>query len=401
MGLYLFFASFVIFAGLFWGLKLYTHFSPTSFLQHQEKTIFNVLGASCLVGGTLLSVFSPVFPIFLFVTVSGFVGLGLEYFSLSKIWKNIFCCLISLGGFLILYKLDIDISLILSPSFLLTYLGVCVLAIAASPISKKWKLIFSFLLCLGGSFLLVQNSIVMPLFMALAWFGLWSLFVWFDRFPFVSFLTSVSWVVALFSIGLVIQTVPYFALYSVSLIGAIVIAIGYFQLSQKQLVLGRLTASLVGFIFGAIWSYFLITGAVFQVATAFGYYLFEGVVLGIAFYTHRPLQTYLTGMLARPDLAPKSVKVVFSHLLILSFLSAMTLHLKWSVSPILIFPLGIILVDLYLRLNALIHPQPTWGELLKNAKESFSLLSKKTQKKSSSPKDTCPKKTQKKRKSSK
>ncbi len=349
MGLYLFFASFVIFAGLFWGLKLYTHFSPTAFLQHQEKTIVNVLGASCLVGGTLLSVFSPVFPIFLFVTVSALVGLGLEYFSLQK----------------------------------------------------KWKLIFSFLLCLGGSFLLVQNSIITPFFMALAWFGLWRLFVWFDHFPFVSFLTSVSWVVALFSIGLVMQNVPYFVLYSVSLIGAIVIAIGYFQLSQKQLVLGRLMASLAGFIFGAIWSYFLITGAVFQVATAFGYYLFEGVVLGIAFYTHRPLQTYLTGMLARPDLAPKSVKVIFSHLLILSFLSAMTLHLKWTVSPILIFALGIILVDLYLRLNALIHPQPTWGELLKNAKESFSLLPKKTQKKSSSPKDTSPKKTQKKRKSSK
>ena len=348
----LFCVCFVAFIGLLWGVKLYARFYPTSFLHHQELTTAVALYGAFLFGGLLLSIFS-----------------FLPFSSLA-IW-----CIS----------------------------GLAVLGLECSSFPKKWKIIFSFLLCLSNVLSLYQfdqNAVLGSFLMALLWLGIWRLWVLFDHFPFVSFLTSISWTIALVLVGIVMHTIPTVLLIPVALIGSGVVAASYFQLVQRKAILGYLTSSLAGFVWAGVWVYFLTTGSFFQVLTAFGYYIFEGVVLGVAFYLHRPLQTYLGRMLSFPQLASKAVSVVFSHLLILSFLAAMTLHMKFGVAPVLIFALVVVLVDLSLRLNVLVHPQPSWKELLKNTKDSLSVLVKQVKdKKNISSKKT--KKTQKKRKKKK
>ncbi|MGN0919898.1 MAG: hypothetical protein ACI4OR_04000 [Alphaproteobacteria bacterium] len=349
---FLFCVCAITFIGLLFGLKLCAHFCPTSFLPHNEKSTAIALYSAFLLAGLALSVFS-------------FLP-----FSVWGVW--------ALSGF-------------------------AVLGLRCSSFSKKWKRIFSFLLCLGAVLTLYQlnqTAVLFSCLFALFWWGIWSLYVWFDRFAFVSFLTSVSWMIALFSVGAVMHTVPASLMAASGVMGAGVLAVSYFRLGQKKPILGPLTASLAGFIWAGIWTYFLTTGAFIQVLTGLGYYLFEGIFLVIALYFHRPLQTFLERLLAFGPLAPKAVRILFSHLLILSFLSAMTLQIKATVAPVLIFALAVVLIDLYLRLNTLLHPQPAWRELFKNTKDSLLLLTKQAQKKEAPlPKTT--KKTRKKRKTKK
>ena len=79
----------------------------------------------------------------------------------------------------------------------------------------------------------------------------------------------------------------------------------------------------------------------------------------------------------------------------------MSLHLKGTLTPVLIFALVIVLVDLYLRLNVLIHPQPTWRELLKNTKDSCKLFTQQLRQKATTKKRGPAKSRQKKRKTKK
>ena len=346
----LFSVCLIVFIGFLLGVKLYARVYPAFFLHYKERVLAGTLYASFLTGGILLSVTS-------FLPVSALA-----------VWAAA---------------------------------GLAVLGLETSSCSGKWKTPLSLLLCLGTALTVYQfdkNAVFGAVFIAFVWWGIWRFFLWFDRFPFVSFLTSVSWTVALFSVGLVMHTVPNLLLILLSLIGTGVMATAYFCLLQKQPILGRLSASLAGFIWAGIWAYFCATGAVFQTFTAFGYYLFEGIALAVCFYFHRPLQTYLERMLAFPDLASKAVSVIFSHLLILSFLAAMTLQMKLTVAPVLIFALIVVLVDLHLRLSSLIHPQPTWRELLKNTKESFSLLTQQFKKEPVKKKIVSPKKHTRKKK---
>ena len=318
----------LIFIALLLGVQLYARFFPAFFLRAQEKVLALAFYISFLVGGIILS--------------------AAHFFPLSS---------------LIVWAVA----------------GLAALGMDCSSFSKRWKALLSFGLCMGSVLNLYQfsqNAVFWTLGGALIWWGIWRLWVWFDRFPLISFLTSLSWMFALCSVGLFMHTIPFFLLVPVSLIGTGVVAVSFFQLSQKKPFLGALSASLAGFVWGGIWFYFLSAGAVFQVLTAFGYYLFEGIALAIACYYHRPLQTYLTELLAFPNLASKAVSVVFSHLLILSFLSAMTIGMNLTVAPVLLFALIIILVDLYLRLSSLMNPQPTWRELFKNTKEGLFLFTK-------------------------
>ena len=90
----------------------------------------------------------------------------------------------------------------------------------------------------------------------------------------------------------------------------------------------------------------------------------------MALFCQRPAQTLLSGALMNPQYAAKAAKSVFKHVLLLSFFAAVMMRTRY-VAPLLIFALVVVLWDLYLRLNNLKNPLPTWRELLKNTRQGM------------------------------
>lgn len=250
------------------------------------------------------------------------------------------------------------------------FAGGGILAFSQAKMSAKKRLLFQGLLCFSSILALYQVSetaFIFSLLLAFLWWMMWRVIVWFDQFPFTSLLVSLGWTMALLATGLLIHTIPNSIVAIVALLGTITFLFGYVRAAQKQPVWGSLISSLLGFAWAGIWAYFLNLGAISQTLTAFGYYLFEFVFLIFAFLYHKPLQTFLAKSLMNPQYASKAIGFVFSHILLLSFFAAVMIH-KGNI-PLLLFALVIVLLDLYVRLNALENPLPTWRELLKNTRE--------------------------------
>ena len=331
-----------VFFGIFGGLKAFRHFYPEKYVHQQGIVDGCFLYGGLLGGGLILSLLS-------FLPIS-------------------FC------GFWML-------------------MGLGILGIEKSSFPCKWKALLSFLLCWGAVLNLYfpfEPAFLSGLFVAFCiWFG-WQVFVIFDRYAFTSLLVSLCWAIAVVGIHFILPgIVPMKWMIAACLLGICVMALMYSGLSEKSAVLGRMPALFCGFMWACFWGYFLTKGAVVQTTIAWGYYLFEATVLCTAYLTHKPLQTFWGRLAQDPKFASKAMRVVFSHLLILSFLSVMSLGIQ-APNLILIFVLLIVLMDLYLRLTAIEKPQPTWKELLKETKSGMTCLLHEWQKKAPSVKQDSP-----------
>ena len=290
--------------------------------------------------------------------------------------------------------------------FTLIALGsLAILGIADCSFSKMGKLALSFLLCfISASFLYPFSGHFLQIFsLALFWGFSWGIFVFFDRFPFVSSLVSFSWALGIVSVGLIARRIPEMIIVQVALLASIIALFSRFKASRGSFNLGQNTACLFGFFWAGIWTYFISTGAIVQTLIPFGYYLFEGIILLTAFILHRPMMTFGERLMLQGQFTAKATNIIFLHLLFLSFLSAMSMYSTYSMTNVLVFAWLLILIDLYVRLNALEHPIPTWREMFKDTKNSMLTLvdevksSRTPQKKKAVPK----KKTNKKRKKKK
>ena len=327
---------FFTYLGVWFGIKSYVHFHQKFFLNHKEFTEGTALYLALLFGMGLFSFMS--FIPFTIVALWGFAGAGILSFSQIQI-------------------------------------------------SMKKHLFFQGLLCLASVLALYpfsENSLT-SLSLAFLWWFIWRVMVWFDRFPLTSLLVSLGWTMAILTTGLLLRTIPNTIVAITSLLGAMTFLFSSFKVSQKQPVLGQLISSLLGFVWAGVWIYFLKLGAVFQTLTAFGYYLFEVGFLIVALICHKPFQTLLAGSLTDPQLAPKAVKSVFSHILLLSLCATVMMRIP-SASLFLLFALAVLLLDLYLRLNNLKNPLPTWRELFKNAHQGMTDLVEQVKQTAFSPK---------------
>ena len=319
-GMSLFFVCILIFFGILFGLKTYIRFYPAKFLAHQDIAEAVTFFLGILLGGGILFAFHPNLSLFVWI-----IG------------------------------------------------GLCAFVLTFSSFSKKGKIFLSLLLCWGMVWNLDPSTGPLTFKMLLStalWWGGWHLFAWFDRFPLTSLVVSLGWMLAFVSVGVLMRFMPVGCIVQVGLLGTATMALMYFKFSERKPFLGRMSSSLAGFLWMGVWGLFMVQGALVQTITAWGYYLFEIAVLGMALIRHRPLQTYLGRLLEQPALASKAFSAVFSHVLILSFLSAMTMHMMGS-RIFLIFILLVVLIDLYFRLHVLENPQPTWRELLKNTKTTL------------------------------
>ena len=231
---------------------------------------------------------------------------------------------------------------------------------------------------------------------------LWRVFVFFDRFPITSFLVTLTWIISLLSIGF-FQNFPGALMLQVAFLTVITIISMQVNLKNKSPFLGRISASLIGFLWLGVWCYFLAKGSIIQTVSMFGYYVFESIILLIAFFKKKPLETFLFHLIQEPKFIKKSVSVVFYHLLILSFCGVMTMQMELNyATSLILFVTVIVLVDLYIRLGAFEKPIPTWKELFSDTKKSILSMAdqfkQKSQKKEkiSSRKESSHKKTKKK-----
>ena len=213
----------------------------------------------------------------------------------------------------------------------------------------------------------------------------WRVFVFFDRFPIVSFLVMLSWIIPLFGVGF-LQNFPMEVMVQSVFLGVIALASMQINFKQKSPCLGRISSSLVGFLWMIIWCYFLAKGAIIQTISMYGYYLFEILILLLAFLRKKPLETFLFHLVKEKKFATKAISVVFYHLLILSFFGTMAMRMNGKfVYSLILFVMGIIFADLYVRLNAFENPVPTWGQLFSDTKKGVLSIAdqfkKKTQKK--------------------
>ena len=322
-----------------------------------------------------MGLFIPLICICL-ITYVGFF-LGLKFYPRLK-WKypsELVETTILYVSFLISSGIACCLSFVpLSWFFVLNLGALTVLGIKLLSFSKRWKWGLSFLLCLVSVLCLYDDSILSVFFLTLFWGIAWGIFFFFDRFPLVSSLVSVCWTFGIVFVGLVMRGIPEMIIFQTALFGGCIAIFSRFKLLQKNPRLGCLPALMGGFIWAGLWTYFISKGAVIQTLVSFGYYLFEAVFLIGAFVLHRPLTTLLEQLLARSQFSSKATNIVFTHTLALSFLSIMSMQMNQSTAPLLLIALGIILIDLYMRLNALEHPIPTWREMFKDTKESVMLL---------------------------
>ena len=200
---------------------------------------------------------------------------------------------------------------------------------------------------------------------------LWQMFVFFDRFPITTFLVTLSWIIPLLGVGF-FQGFPGMLMLQVVFLTVITIVSMQVNLKQKTPFLGKISASLIGYLWMGIWCYFLAKGAIFQTVSMFGYYIFEGIILFIAYFKRKPLETFLFHLIQEPKFIKKAVSVVFYHLLILGFCGIMTMQMPFNYAcSLILFVMFVVFIDLYMRLAAFEKPIPTWRELFSDTKKSI------------------------------
>ncbi len=253
--------------------------------------------------------------------------------------------------------------------------GLITISISALSPSKTWKYGLSALLCYFSVLFFYQfwgHSLFYSFALTAVWGLLWAVFVFFNRFPLTSSLVSFSWMLGIVCVGPIMSGIPRMIIAESALLGISVMVYSRFKLLQKKLILGETTSFLIGFLWSGVWTYFVSQGGLFQTITAYGYYLFEGIILGLAFFFQKKIITFPSDIVSK--LSSKSTAIIFSHLLILSFLSMLTMRMNQSIIPVLIFSVLVILLDLYMRLSALENPLPTWREMFRDAKDSVLIL---------------------------
>ena len=290
----------------------------------------------------------------------------------------------------------------LSLFFVLNTGGLLAIIIQHAPFSLKLKLLLSFCLCLCSTLCLypsTEHFLLMPVVLTLFWGITWGIFVLFDCCSFVSYIVSLCWGIAIVAVGLVMRTIPQMIIAQTALLTVSITVFSCVRFSQKKTNLGKTVASLMGFIWGGILTYFVNSGAVLQTFILFGYYFFEGIILLGLFLTRKNMVTLLEHLLNVPQVRSKAMGIIFSHLLILSFLSSMTMSVRGDIVPALIFVLVVVLMDLYLRLSTLETPMPTWRELFKSTFQGITDFTKQIKqnvpvsKKTTSSKKKTPKRT--------
>ena len=307
------------------------------------------------------------------------LGMGIRFFAKSypKIFlrctdlvdASAFLIALLLGGVVLFLFSDLPFTTLLS--WVLG--GLVILGIPYLKVKKNYNFLAEFLLCLVCSFFLFQSvNPFIAVVLALLWWGMWHIFVFFNTFALVSFITSLSWGIALLITGFIIQNISLGMLGQIALVCISASALSRVKLSQKLPVFGKLSVAIIGFAWGGIWTYFLSNGALLQTITAFGYYLFEAIFLCLMIIKHQPLETFLTKLLKYPQFASKAVSITFSHTLILSFIAALMIGGKRLPVAASLFILTIVLIDLYMRFNAFEHPVPTWKGVFKDLKNTFS-----------------------------
>ncbi len=253
--------------------------------------------------------------------------------------------------------------------------GTSTIGISVLTPSKSWKCGLSALLCYLSVLFLYQfygYSLFYSLILAVVWGILWAVFVFFNRYPLTSSLVSFAWMLGIVCVGLIISEIPRMLIAGSALLGTSVMMFSHFKTFQKKLVLNETVSFFIGFLWAGVWTYFVSQGGLFQTITAYGYYLFEGIILGLTFFFHKKSPSFLSDNVLK--FSSKSTAIIFSHLLILSFLSMMTMRMNQNIVSVLIFALIIVLLDLYMRLNALENPLPTWREMFRDTKDSVIIL---------------------------
>ena len=253
--------------------------------------------------------------------------------------------------------------------------GAAIFWMEEGKFSLKKKLLFQLFLSLGSVLTFSDLTFSPDLLwkvpgLVLMFEGFWHIFVWFNRFPSVSFINVLSWILALLGMGLLIQTVPDFIIGPVVFLGVTEFILMRFNLSRGLPCFNPKEALLFGFLWGSLFTYFISSGAIVQTFCFWGYYLFEGIFLGIALVYRRSLVPFLSHLIEQSKWASKAVGFVFSHMLILSFFGAMTLRLRGAASGAIIFVLVIVLIDLFLRLHNLEYPSPTCWEIFSDLKKA-------------------------------
>jgi len=222
----------------------------------------------------------------------------------------------------------------------------------------RYKCFWMMFLALFGSALMPEIFPSLPLslnsqvLMALTWFSVMSLVIWFDQEPLVSFLTASSWALAFSLICLVPNAFPpQLTVWMVLSVAAFWGTLNMLARYLGVVSLGPYGSTILGFIMGGVLAVFVGYGRYTAAVTLSGYYLFELFFIMLTCFGYHPLRMEKGDFaLSRSLVETKSsglIRILGFHLICLALLGVVPLKPEWN-GVLLILSL-VFLLDLYNR----------------------------------------------------
>lgn len=265
---------------------------------------------------------------------------------------------------------------------------------------KLWpykKLFWTPFVCLIGTYLIFTAlpTSEITLWKCLGAFFAWLLVMWivmfFDRLPFLSFLTMTSWTMAMTAVGLSAQNIPMAVVVMSVVVFIPLLAISNGLFNGIQAILGPYGSTLLAFVMGGMMATCIASQAYVSATVFVGYYLFEGLLFLMAYLGLHPLQMQKGDFALTTMCQQKSpsfvIKTIFYHELILALLAALT----WPSNHVgLLVLAAIVLFHLYREMGTpTMTMKQMWQETKKDVRDLCTTttalkFSKTSQKESSS-----------------
>ena len=271
-----------------------------------------------------------------------------------------------------------------SPTLSLYTLISCAF-IAVLYLAAQWpeqKKIWVPLVCASGTYLLhkffpnIQFDWLLYCVVAVVWMFVMSLIMFFDKIPLLSFLTFSSWTFAFVAIILTGTSFPAALTVMSVLVFTPLWAVFKNSVQEMHGSLGLYASAFLGFVMGAIVAICVASGAYISATALMGYYLFEGLIFGIAYLGIHPFGMQrgdfaLTTMFNKGN-PTAIVKLVFYHLIILSLIAV----LSWQAHRMLFAGVALVVIwmNLLNRFRTYGEPETTIRQVWKSTKLSLQSL---------------------------
>ena len=214
------------------------------------------------------------------------------------------------------------------------------------------------------------------LVLSLLWWAGWRLFVFFDRYPAVSNLTSTAWGLALFVVCFV-ANLPNILVFPAFLLAFGIFIISRIRLSYGLPNLGFAMAQISGFLWAGFWTYCVFNAPIQTLLLVYAYYLMELAVMACAYFQQQPVEPLLISTIRACANGAKAVGTVFKSVFILAFIAGIMIVLQNSanllIAPVLFF---ILCFYMYNNLKHIDHPIGGWRDIFSTAKKAVCTLPK-------------------------